>query len=159
MLRQLSADDALLRLEKLCARSEQCESELADKLRKWGVSASDSERVIDSLRARRFVDNSRYAESFVRDKYRFAMWGRRKIRFALKAKRISDDLIDRALDCIDPDEYLRILRHILRRKASGLDDPDSFENRTKLFRFALARGFESDLTAKILREKNNSGTD
>jgi len=67
----------------LCARSEQCEGDIARKLAAKGMGASDVEWVLGELRERGFVDAVRFARSFTNDKVRFSAWGRIKIRAAL----------------------------------------------------------------------------
>lgn len=150
----MPAGKALEKLENLCARSEQCEYEIRQKLARWLVPPAEADRIVGSLRSRRFVDDQRYAAAFVRDKYRFSRWGRIKISMALRLKRISRDTIEQALEEIDDDEYIAILRHLLRAKAATLAEPDTYEGRTKLFRFGASRGFEPALVASVLREKN-----
>jgi len=145
---------ALERLENLCARSEQCEYEVRQKLARWQVSADDADKIVDSLIERRFVDNERYAASFVRDKYRFSRWGRIKIAMALRQKRIDRHTIEQALDEIDEDEYTDILRHLIKAKAASIAEPDTYEGRTKLYSSGESRGFEPVLVARILRESN-----
>ena len=60
---------------------------------------------------------------------------------------------EEALDTIEEDVYKRILKGLMKAKARSLKEGNTFEGRTKLYRFALARGFESSLIAPIL----NSG--
>ena len=45
----ITPDNALRRLEDLCARSEQCSGEARKKLYNWGISAKDAERNISTL--------------------------------------------------------------------------------------------------------------
>lgn len=141
-----------MRLEALCARSERCTYELRSKLRTWGITTDAADRIIASLVKGRFADDARFARSFVNDKFRFAGYGRLKIRMALAAKRIERDIINEAIAQIDPDEYAARLREILAAKARRIDDIDSYEGRTKLFRFGASRGFESDAVAAAIRE-------
>ena len=142
---------ALIRLEELCARSEQCEWELLRKLRSWQIGERDADTILRSLKRRRFVDDSRYSAAFVRDKYRFARWGRRKIELALRQKHVDADIIDEALDSIDEDEYVGILRDILTAKLKRIEGEVDYTERTKLFRFAMARGFETQLISNVLK--------
>ncbi len=148
----ITPENALLRLETLCARGEHCEYELRRKLVIWGISDTDRERIIKSLRTNRFVDDARFARSFVSDKYRFAGHGRYKIRLALMAKRIDRDVIDEALSEIDQEVYEDKLRHILELKLARTADSDTFEGRTKVYRFGVSRGFEPELVSRQLRE-------
>ncbi len=150
--RQLTPENALIRLEALCARSEHCTYEMRTKLRTWGIAPDRAEKIVESLVEGRFVDDARFARSFVNDKFRFAGHGRMKIRLALAAKRIDRDIIAEALSEIDPEEYASRLREILSAKARRIDDIDTYEGRTRLFRFGVSRGFESDAVATAIRE-------
>lgn len=147
---------ALVRLEELCVRAERCESELRRKLSLWAISSADSDAIITSLRDRRFLDERRFAASFVRDKYRFSKWGVRQIVRALKQKKIPQNCIDEALKEIDFDQYTQILTSILHHKARNLHHPLEFDDRNRLFRFALSRGFEPDLALRIIKSIHQS---
>ena len=144
-------DEALIRLEDLCARSEQCVEEIRRRLYMWQICRNDAEKIVKSLVQRRFVDDTRYAAAFVRDKYRFARWGRLKIEMALRQKRIDSTIIADAIAGIDDDEYRDALMHIIAAKAKTMDEPYTYENRMRLMRFALSRGFESSLVAIAIK--------
>lgn len=148
----VSPQNALSRLEDLCARSEQCSGEARKKLYNWGISPGDAERIVCSLIERRFIDDSRYCKAFVRDKLYFARWGRRKIMLALIQKRVDRDLASEALSEIDEDDYIDILKKIVLAKAKTIKDVDTYDGRTRLFRFAVSRGFEPDLVSRVIRE-------
>lgn len=143
---------ALTRLEELCVRAERCESELRRKLSLWAISPADSDAIITSLRTRRFLDERRFAASFVRDKYRFAKWGVRQIVLRLRQKNVPSDIIDEALGEIDMNEYCLILKSLLNYKAKSMPRPLEYDDRNRLFRFALARGFEPDLIIQTIKE-------
>lgn len=140
-----------MRLEALCARAEHCSFELRTKLRNWGITGADAEEVIDSLIKNRFVDDLRFAQSFVRDRYRFSGYGRRKIAMVLVAKRLPRDIIAEALNEIDDDIYYSNLLHITARKATSLN-LEIFEERNKLYRYLISRGYESSLVAGAIKE-------
>ena len=142
---------AMLRLEDLCARSEQCTSDLQRKLSNWGISKSDSEKIISHLIDNRFVDNNRYARAYVRDKYRFSGWGRQKIIAGLYSKRIDKSIIEEALSEINLKEYASIAFRAIASKLRQLPDELSrADKRQRLIRFAASRGFEIALIIKIL---------
>ena len=94
-MKQISAKDALVRLETLCARSEQSTGEAREKLRRWGILSADAEKIIDSLVDRRFIDNARFARAFARDKIRFSKWGRIKVSQKLREKVSAATLLPR----------------------------------------------------------------
>lgn len=152
MKKPISPKAALDRLESLCARSEQCTYDLRRKLTQWGIATDESNKIIESLAARHFVDDARFAASYVRDKYRFNYWGRAKIVAGLIAKRVDRQQIDNALDEIDPDEYALLAAAALKSKARSIKDVDTYEGRTRLFRAGIAKGYEASLVSKIIKE-------
>ena len=157
MLRKkpMSRDAALLKMADLCARAEHSSHEIREKLRRDAMSAADTDYIIDYLEQNRYIDNSRYARAFARDKVRFSAWGRNKIRAALAMKRIPSPEIREALDQIDPDDYLSAAFRAAQAKSRSLDISD-YKDRMKLFRHLASRGFESGIISQAIRELNDS---
>lgn len=148
----ITAEIALARLEDLCARAEHSAGEIREKLRRWGIAASDGDKIIESLKSRRFVDDSRFAEAYVADKVKFARWGKRKIYQGLLQKRVDSAIIKEMLEGIDPDLYVDNLRFILQSKIRSTPDLiETYEGRTKLYRMAIQRGYDPSLAGQIIR--------
>ncbi|MDE5608310.1 MAG: RecX family transcriptional regulator [Muribaculaceae bacterium] len=150
--RQLSPADALIKLEELCARSEQCSHEVYTRLAKWGITGAIAEKIVRRLTAKRFIDDGRYAEAFVRDKVVYNRWGFVKIRMALRMKKIDPELIDEAIATVDGEEYRNALIETLRAKSRTLPSPLTFEDKQKLLRHAASRGFEPGLTVAMIKQ-------
>lgn len=141
----------LVRMADLCARSEQCAFDIRRKIIAKGLSASDCDDILAELERRGFIDERRFAGSFARDKVKFSGWGRLKIRMSLVARRISRDAIEEALSDIDPKEYSAALIRAARGKARGLDLAIR-DDRAKLFRHLVARGFEPALITRLINK-------
>ncbi len=99
----------------------------------------------------RFIDEERYARYFVRDKFRFNQWGRVKIAFMLKTKKIQPELIRQSLDAIDEDEYQELLGKLLREKTRKTKFINEYDKKGKLYRFAQSRGFENEAIGTALK--------
>lgn len=154
MKRTLTPRQALVKLEELCSRSEQCSYDVKQKLFKWGIPADAAAKIIDSLVATRYIDDRRFALAYTRDKYIFARWGRKKIANGLYAKRIDRSLIDSALASIDNREYAQIAFKVIIAKLRTLSDQlQPFEKRQRLMRFGISRGYETSLIIKILESR------
>ena len=143
-----------LRMADLCARSEQCEYDIMQKLIRARLSPPQRDDIMTFLKKERFIDNARYARAYTSDKCRFSAWGPYKIRAALSAKRISPQDIRSALSSIDEEEWMEAASRACHSKGSKmeLNGEDGKENRVKLYRFMINRGFESAVAVKSIRK-------
>jgi regulatory protein len=142
MKKELSAEEARLKAEAYCSLSEHCKSEVLGKLQQWGAPEKTWEAILNHLEKERYVDESRYATFFVRDKYRFNQWGRIKIAQALRMKHIPSACIDEAMEEIDEQEYLNILTSLLKKKVRSIKASNDYERNGKLVRYAAGHGYE-----------------
>ena len=142
MKKEMSAEEARLKAEAYCSLSEHCKSEVLGKLQQWGAPEKTWEAILNHLEKERYVDESRYATFFVRDKYRFNQWGRIKIAQALRMKHIPSACIDEAMEEIDEQEYLNILTSLLKKKVRTIKASNDYERNGKLVRFAAGHGYE-----------------
>lgn len=139
---EITEAEALNRMATYCAASEHCRAEIAEKLQRWGMAYAAIDRIVNRLEEEKFIDEERFCRAFIRDKYRFAKWGKVKIGQALRLKKISPMAYGPYLNEIDEEEYLVILRDLLASKRKSVRADNEFELGGKLTRFALSRGFE-----------------
>jgi regulatory protein len=143
---------ALSKAMAICSRGEHCIDDIKNKFQLWGVVSSEAEKLIGILLRENFINEKRYAEAFVKDKYRYNRWGKVKIRSALRKKKIDSHLVNSALDSIDQDSYKDELRQIINSHRRHVKAKSPYELKSKLFRYGLSKGFESDLLYEILGE-------
>lgn len=147
-MKEVTEQGAYLQLAQLCARSEHCQYELTEKMRRWGMTEEAQARVMQRLVSERYVDDLRFARAFVKDKILYNKWGRRKVEQALWAKRISDDVRAEVLSEVADEQYLSVLRPLLKQKRRSIKAATDYELNQKLVKFALGRGF----TYNIIRQ-------
>ncbi len=152
--KETTALQAYQKLAALCARSEHCQQEMLDKMRQWGVSDEDQAKVMARLIKEKYVDDERFAHAFVYDKIRFSKWGRRKVEQALWMKRIDEHISKSILDEVDDEEYLQILRPLLKQKSKSVTGRNEYERTMKLIKFALGRGFTMDIIKQCIEVDN-----
>ena len=138
----MTADEILYKLAAKCSASEQCLSNVEIKLAKYDLTEEDRTRILRHLVEEKYIDDRRYAEAFVRDKYRFNKWGRIKITQGLRMKGIDSETISNAMEAIDETEYLNILHDLIKAKRKSTHGKNEYEINAKLIRFATGRGFE-----------------
>ena len=143
-------NEAYLALAALCALAEHCQYEMLEKMRRWELTEDAQARVMAKLIKERYVDDERYAQAFVKDKIRYNKWGRRKVEQALWQKRVDEDIRKRVLDDVDDDEYLNVLRPLLKQKRKIIKAKNDYELNQKLVRFAIGRGFTFDIIRQCI---------
>ena len=150
MKKEMTEQEAFLQLASLCANAEHCQHEMLEKMRKWELTEAVQARVMARLVKERYVDDERYARAFVKDKIRYNKWGRRKVKQALWLKRIDDNIQRTVLDEISDEEYLKVLKPLLKQKTKSIKAESDYERNQKLVRFALSRGFTFDIIRQCL---------
>ena len=151
----LSAEEAYKKLAERCSKSEICTGEALDKLRQWSINSTEANKIVQRLVDERFIDDERFAGIWVRERLYNAHWGLLKIRNSLRLKQIDTDIIDSAIsENLDQDKYCANLAAALRSKARSLPSPLSYENKMKLARFALSRGYEPNLVKEMVNEED-----
>ena len=149
-MKQKTEQDAYLTLAALCAQAEHCQFEMLEKMRRWELDDEAQARVMQRLVSERYVDDERYARAFVKDKVRYNKWGRRKVEQALWQKHIDEDIRQQVLDEIDDEEYISVLRPLLKQKRRSTKAANDYQLNQKLMRFALGRGFTFDIIRQCI---------
>jgi regulatory protein len=142
MSAQITEEEALNKVASYCSSAEHCRAEINDKLQRWGIAYEAIARILSRLETEKYIDDERYCRAFVKDKFRFAKWGKVKIAQGLYMKKISSDTVWRYLNEIDEEEYLQVLNGLLASKRKSIHARNEYELNQKLIRFAMSRGFE-----------------
>lgn len=126
-------------------------------MKRWGVADDAARKVLSRLQSERFIDDSRYAEAFVRDKLNLSGWGIYKIKSALRAKGVSKEIVEEVVSpMLEQTDMAERLEEIMRRRMRTLKYSSAYEAKTKLIRFAAGRGYDLDeaieCASKIVEE-------
>jgi regulatory protein len=134
----------------LCSRREYCPEDIRLKLQSWGLVENDTGRVIEILIKENFLNENRFAEAFVKDKFNYNKWGKVKIAAHLKMKKITSGIIRSALGCIDDEIYKKTLNDLIVSHRRSVKSKNQYDLKGKLLRFGLSKGFESELLYNII---------
>ncbi|MFN8256958.1 MAG: regulatory protein RecX [Bacteroidales bacterium] len=146
----LDKREAQVKAQNLCAKFEKSKGEIRQKLFEWKVDKSWHNEIIESLVKDKFIDEERFAAFYVRDKYKLNKWGKQKIAYGLRAKEISEEIINQSMNKIEDEEYYEICFDLIRKKLKTLTNELPAQKKEKVLRFALGRGFESNIILKCL---------
>ncbi|MBL0009745.1 MAG: RecX family transcriptional regulator [Saprospiraceae bacterium] len=148
--------DFLNRCMRYCSGAERCTQDVVKKLVTWEAPEDEYEVILETLRKEKFLDDTRYANSFVADKWRLDQWGKVKIRNGLFQKGISETLIQNAIDTIDQDGYVAVLHNLLEKKRVSIKKEAMTSQMKKLLSFGASRGFEEELIWQWMESKGLS---
>ncbi len=157
-----SPEQALRRLMNLCAKSEKCTSDARKALYRWRVDPAVHETVIQKLVEQKFIDDTRYAAAYVREKANLSRWGSYKIRQGLRTKQISEEIITEALAQLDARDMSRKLEEQLHRKMRTIKAKSRYDLRAKLLRYGVGLGFSygevNESIEQLIEHSENSVT-
>jgi regulatory protein len=136
----------------LCSKREYCVSEISNKLRSWSLSEKETKKIIMVLIRENFINERRYSEAFVKDKFNHNKWGKVKIASHLRAKSIPDELIRQALESVDEELYRKRVKDTVLQHRKSVKAKNQFDLKGKLLRYGLSKGFESSLLYDILND-------
>jgi regulatory protein len=123
-----------------CAKEERCQSQVIDKLISLGLTREESEDCVAELICKGYINEQRYAELFAVSKFHQNKWGKIKIAYYLKQKRISEPCIKKGVEAIDYDEYISLIREIFSKKYYSISSDKRIKTK-KSFDYLLGKGF------------------
>lgn len=141
---------ALSALMALCSRAEKSSGDALRLMREWGLDDAQARDVLSNLQSGKYIDDSRYAEAFVRDKMSFSSWGKFKITQALIQKGISKDIIDRVMGALDNDFLKDRLEQMLLKKMKATREADPYKLKNKLIRSGASAGYELSVVVEVV---------
>ena len=148
---RLSKEQAYQKIKHFVLYQERCHQEVKDKLYTYGLYQNEVEGLISQLIEEDLLNEERFAEAFAGGKFRMKKWGKVKIRYELKLKRISEYCIRKALNSIDEDEYEVTLSNLARKRWQDLEkESKQFIRRGRLLNYLIAKGYEIDLCKKVI---------
>lgn len=154
--KEITYEQAKNKLEALCSQRELCAKEARDRLTRWGLPADEHDKLVNHLIEERYVDETRFAKFFAKDKHNLSHWGKSKITFELRNRQIPPEIITEAIAQIPEEGYEYQLEEMLKKKLKSIKSGTPYDICGKLIRFGLSRGYESGLVIKAAKKIVNT---
>lgn len=142
------------KMEYYCSYQDRCHKEVEQKLSNFTLIPEIKEKIIIHLIEHKFIDEERFAKSFVRGKHNYKGWGKKRIIQELKFREISKRNIDCALKEIPEDVYLENFHVLAEKNWNAIKERKGPKKNKKFVDFLLRKGYETDLIYKKLQELN-----
>ncbi len=139
------------KIQNYCSYSERCLSDVEAKLNTWNLKEEVIEKIIKRLIHDNFISDERYSKSFVNGKFKINKWGKNKILYELRKKKIPDLYIQIALSEIDKEEYISTIKEMISKRFTKILNTKEVVNKKQALKYLYSRGFESTLVSEILK--------
>lgn len=148
----LTKEQALQKLRQYCAYQERSHAEVVQKLWALGVYQSEHDEIVTILIEEDYLNEARFAEAFAGGRFRMKDWGRKKIYYALKEKKVSEYNIKKAMLSIDEEGYRKTVTQLAEKKYASLKNDQYLVRKKKTQDYLLQKGFELELVSGILKK-------
>ncbi len=135
------------------------EKEVRDKLKKKEYPPEIIEQTIESLKKQKFLDDRLFAKLWVESRIKRSL-GLARLRFELKNKGVSKDLIEEALDRVrESYDEKEAVKTVIRQKLEKMKHLSLEKTRSRLFSFLVRRGYPKGLVIEMLMDYCRPGKD
>ena len=148
-----SIDEVKRKMEHYCAYQERSHYQVEKKLRELGIIPEAIDHIVLHLLEENFLNEERFARSYVRGKFHYKDWGKQKIIRGLKRHRIHNKLIEKALSEIAFDDYQKTVKKLIKKKSNNFSQPLNFKDKQKIVRYLLQKGYIYSDFSDILFDK------
>lgn len=142
----------LSKAQQFCMYQERSLFELKTRLEEWQTQSKVAEKIIIQLIKEDYLNEERFAKSFAIGKFRQKKWGKNKIIYALKLKRVPDLIIQIGVEGIDKTEYTETLVDLLKKKSKEIKETNHHKKNYKLASYAINKGFRSGLVWDVINQ-------
>jgi regulatory protein len=143
----------LKKAANFCVYQERTQDEVRKKLKEWKIYDDEAEEMIAWLIVENYINEERFAKAFAGGKFRVKHWGKLKIVFELKGRKISAYCIKEALKEISDEDYFRKIVYLINKKSEDLSaEKSDLERNHKISKYLIGKGFETDLVWSALKK-------
>jgi regulatory protein len=150
--KSLTPELAYPKIKHYCGYSERCHYEVREKLFGMGLSKKDVEILLTRLIEEDYLNEERFAILFAGGHFRQKKWGKAKIVYALRQKKVSEQNIKRGLKEIVEEDYIAALLKLARARWNSLKGEQYLNREAKTSAYLLQKGYERPSVQEIIRK-------
>ena len=148
LLRETVGARAKKRALHLLEQMDRTESQLSEKLRQNGYPEVCIEEAVSYVRAYHYVDDTRYAENYIR--LHQQKKSRQRLKTDLYTRGIGKEVIERAIETTFSSDDKEKIRLLLEKRRFAYDRSD-WKEQQKTCQFLMRRGFKSSDILEVMK--------
>ena len=142
-------DKAYMRSLDLLSRRARSEWELRDYLKRKDYEPEVIEKIVNRLTNAGYIDDAKFAEAWISNRRLLKATSKRKLRMELLQKRVSNEIINVALEDDETDEG-QVLKDLVNKKRQQ----SRYQDDQKLMAYLMRQGFNYDDVKSAMSDSN-----
>ena len=135
----------------LLSYRQRSEKEIYLALKRKDYQESSIMKAIDYCRKNKYLDDKAFAKSYVNDKINLSKLGVERIRYELRLKGISQEIIDRVL-VVDKDDQYELAKELAEKRIKSYKNDSTNAIYRKLGGYLQRRGYSYEIISRVLRD-------
>ena len=137
---------------KIIERSYKTKKEMIKRLLEKGYALEEVNETLKFLEEYNFINDESYTKAFIND--RTKTQGKQKIKYALKNKGVSDEIIEEELSKLDMEKEKENANILALKKYNILikRESDKYKLKEKIIRFLISRGYDYEVAKDAVNE-------
>ena len=144
--------EAQKKMEHYCAYQERCHKEVVKKLKELGMIPISIDTIVSKLVEDNYLNETRFAQSYARGKFRIKKWGKIRIRRELKARDLSDYNIKKGLEEIPDLDYNTTFWALFEKRKKEVYENIPSVQKKKIISYMVYRGWELEKIYEAMQE-------
>ena len=155
-LKKISYEENLINCKetalKIIERSYKTKKEMIKRLLEKGYALEEVNETLKFLEEYNFINDESYTKAFIND--RTKTQGKQKIKYALKNKGVSDEIIEEELSKLDMEKEKENANILALKKYNILikRESDKYKLKEKIIRFLISRGYNYEVAKDAVNE-------
>lgn len=137
---------------KIIERSYKTKKEMEKRLLEKGYNLEEINETLKFLERYNFINDESYTKAFIKNKTKTQ--GKQKIKYALKNKGVSEEIIEEELSNLDMKKEKENANILALKKYNILikRENDKYKIKEKIIRFLISRGYNYDVAKDAVKE-------
>ena len=152
MRKSLTPDQAWPQIKYFCSYRERCHYEVREKLFGMQLGKKDVETLLVRLIEEGFLNEERFAIHFAGGHFRQKKWGKVKIIYELRQKRVSEANIKKALKEMQGEDYSGTLEKLAIAKWESLKGEQYLNRQAKTIAYLARKGYEMPIITNMIKK-------
>lgn len=158
-----TTDDPAAKAREICYRllaaRARTRQELEDALRRKEIPEDVAQAVLGKFAAIGLIDDSAFAESWVRARHTHQGLGRRALATELRRKGVADELVAEAVDAVDGEAEEDRARQLVRKKLRTMGGLEEQVKIRRLVGMLARKGYAEGMAFRVVRDELRSAGD